>query len=139
MIADVEPPDGKPDEWKCSLKYKHGLPAKLPEQPPGDRRRPHNRERLAEAPIGVGAGAFSPGKPVRQQDESGRINAAFSHAKKKTHDAKLRPRLRQPATHCANSPRDKKNTDQSLCAPMTGEMPAGNLKKHIADEKNTRD
>ena len=64
------------------------LPADVPKEPAACQgRRPGNRERLAQVPIGIGAGAFGTRKPVCQQNGRRRKDPAFGYTEKKSRDS----------------------------------------------------
>src|SRR5215470_11410674 len=104
MIPNGKPPYREPNKRQESFQDQSLLPTVRLKQLTGSRRRPCHGQWLAKIPIGVGARAFMPRKPIGEQHQCGRINATLGDAEEKAHDIELSKCGYQPASDRAQTP-----------------------------------
>src|SRR5438270_499111 len=136
MIANKEPPDGKPKERKRAFEDQSGAPPPGPEESPCDWRRSRHGQRLTKVPVGIGPGAFCAWKPMSQQHQRGGKDAALRHAKQEPHHFKLANIDDQPATDRAQTPANQENTYHLAGAPVAGQVTTGDLEQQVAKKEN---
>jgi hypothetical protein len=92
-------------------------------------RRNDHRDREAEHPVGVGARALAPRKPVREQHQHGGPHPALRHPQQKAHHPKLLPGVDQAATDGTKSPHDQQDAHEPFGAPALAKVSSRNLQQ----------